>query len=54
MRYKSFMLIGACSTPISTSPVAGAGGFGKVCKLEDDSRLAERSHRTARILRLPC
>jgi len=37
------MLIGACSTPISTWPAAGAGRFGKVGKLEDDSRLAESS-----------
>src|SRR2546426_3828166 len=29
MRYKSFMLIGACSTPISTWPAAGAGGSGR-------------------------
>src|SRR5258705_13062908 len=29
MRDKSFMLIGACSTPISTSPAAGAGGSGR-------------------------
>src|SRR3989441_11400313 len=29
MRYKSFMLIGACSTPISTWPAVGAGGSGR-------------------------
>src|SRR5690242_6897362 len=29
MRYKSFMLIGACSTPISTWPAAGPGGSGR-------------------------
>src|SRR5713226_9429877 len=42
MRYKSFMLIGACSTDQHL-----AGGrcwrFGKVGKFKDDSRLAESS-----------
>src|SRR5258708_15339831 len=47
MRYKSFMLIGACSTPISTWPAVACGRFGKVGKFEDDSWLAESSD-------LPC
>src|SRR5260370_19903566 len=47
MRYKSFMLIGACSTPISTWPAVACWRFGKVGKFEDDSWLAESSD-------LPC
>src|SRR5260370_35176261 len=47
MRYKSFMLIGACSTPISTWPAVACWRFGKAGKFEDDSWLAESSD-------LPC
>src|SRR6266850_2516866 len=53
MRYKSFMLIGACSTPISTWPAAGAGGSGRSASSRTTPGSPKVRICTARILRLP-
>src|SRR5262249_3372725 len=55
MRYKSFMLIGACLTPISTWPAAGAGGSGRSassgtirgCDEDDASAISDGTERSA-------
>src|SRR5207249_9733300 len=54
MRCKSFMLIGACSTPISTWPAVGAGGSGRSASSRTMPGSPKVPIRTARILRLPC
>src|SRR5262245_60597734 len=54
MRYKSFMLIGACSTPISTWPAAGGGGSGRSASSRTIPGSPNVLICTARMMRLPC